>query len=225
MTAGSRFDAVLFDWCGTLVEYPTRAERIRPVLECLGRPGTEDAVTDVVEAIARAEVHPDVVEAERRCDLSAADHAHAKLLCYRLAGLDDELAVAIEASYGDLGTYTSYPEVVPVIELLTDAGIAVVIVSDFHVDLRPHFAGLGVADRIGGYALSYEVGAVKPDARMFEAALTVSGAVPSRCLMVGDNPHPDGGAAALGIATLIMPLIRRARPPLLERVSALVGVG
>ena len=41
----------------------------------------------------------------------------------------------------------------------------------------------------------------------------------------GDNPEPDTGAAALGIATLIHPLQRDPRPPLLERVLALALPG
>lgn len=57
---------------------------------------------------------------------------------------------------------------------------------------------------------------------MFRAALDMVDVVPKRCLMVGDNPRPDTGAASLGITTLILPLQRAPRPPLLERVLSLV---
>lgn len=40
--------------------------------------------------------------------------------------------------------------------------------------------------------------------------------------MVGDNPHPDSGGAPLGISTLLLPLQRASRPPLLDAVRVLV---
>jgi FMN phosphatase YigB (HAD superfamily) len=72
-----------------------------------------------------------------------------------------------------------------------------------------------------GFAISYEVGATKPDRRMFDAALSTISTPAQRCLMVGDNPGPDTGAAALGISTLIVPVERVDRPALLHRVTSL----
>ncbi len=224
MTAATdrRFDAVLFDWCGTLVEYPRREDRLRPVLQALGRGSDDDTIAETLGAIRRAEAHPDVVEADRTCDLSEANHAATKLLTYEIAGLDRELAEALERTYADLTTYRGYPEVIDVVSRLHESGVRVVVVSDFHVDLRPHFRALGILDRVDGFAISCEVGATKPDPAMFEAALELAEARPERCLMVGDNPRPDGGAAALGIQTLLLPVVRTARPPLLNRVLSLV---
>jgi HAD superfamily hydrolase (TIGR01509 family) len=216
------FDAVLFDWCGTLVEYPTKQERFRPILQRLGRPHDATAVSKLAAAYRAAEEHPDVIKADERCDLSAADHAATKLLIGKRAGIDDELAGAIERSYGDLTSYRRYPEAVDVITTLHRNGIEVAIVSDFHVDLRPHFESLGILGCIAGFAISFEVGVTKPHRLMFETALAKTSAQPERCLMVGDNPKPDCGAAELGIATLILPFTRPPRPPLLERVTALV---
>jgi HAD superfamily hydrolase (TIGR01509 family) len=216
------FDAVLFDWCGTLVEYPTKEDRFRPILERLGRPHDADTVTKLATAVREAEPHPDVVVADGRCDLSAANHAATKLLLYELAGIDGELAAEIERSYGDLTTYRTYPEVVDVMTTLHRSGVEVAIVSDFHVDIRPHFDSLGILDCIAGFAISNEVGVTKPHKRMFDAALATITAKADRCLMVGDNPRADCGAAALGMATLILPFKRDPRPPLLERVVSLV---
>lgn len=98
----------------------------------------------------------------------------------------------------------------------------IAIVSDFHVDLRPHLNSLGLLDSIAGFALSCDVGATKAHPAMFEAALTAVDVPAKRCLMVGDNPKPDTGATALGITTLILPLQRAPRPPLLNRVLDLV---
>ena len=221
-TRGRSFDAVLFDWCGTLVEYPLIQDRFRPILQRLGRPHDEASIAELVAAFEAAERHPEALESDERCDLSAENHRQTKLLICELAGIDGELADELERSFGDVDTYPTYPEVVDVITSLSASGVKVAIVSDFHVDLRPHLDSLGLTDLISGFAISCEIGVTKPDPAMFTAALEMVGVVPERCLMVGDNPQPDTGAAALGIATLILPLQRDPRPPLLERVSTLV---
>jgi len=219
------FDAVLFDWCGTLVDYPSEEARFRPILERLGRPADNAEVARLATAFRQAAEHPNAIEADKRCDLSAADHVNTKEVICDIAGIDTELGQAIERSYGDLDTYTTYDEVVEVITDLSDNGIEIAIISDFHVDLRPHLSSLGLLDRIDGFAISCEVGAIKPDRRMFEAALDQITAPPERCLMVGDNPKPDCGAAALGMTTLILPVPAGPRPPLLKRVTSLALPG
>jgi len=176
------------------------------------------AVAELVATFHEAENHPTAIESDTRCDLSAANHAETKLLICELAGIDLELALEIERSFGDLATYLTYPEVVDVVTLLAKSGLKIAVVSDFHVDLRPHLDSLGLLDHITGFALSCEVGAIKPDRAMFEAALAMVDAPAERCLMVGDNPLPDTGAVALGMTTLILPLQRAPRPPLLNRV-------
>lgn len=143
----ARFDAVLFDWCGTLVEYPTHADRFRPILQRLGRPHDPDTLKRLVHDYEAAAAEPAARKADERCDLSAADHAATKHVICELAGIDSELATEIERSYGDVATYPTYPEVVDVITSLTDAGVKVAIISDFHVDLRPHLAGLARPSR------------------------------------------------------------------------------
>ncbi len=221
--ADRSFDAVLFDWCGTLVEYPTKEARFEPILQRLGRTHDEGAVSRLSAAVRKAETHPDALKADERCDLSAANHAETKLLICELAGIDAELATEIERSYSDLSTYRTYPETAEVIRALNDHGVEIAIVSDFHIDLRPYFDALGLLDCISGFAISCEVGVTKPHKQMFESALQTITAPADRCLMVGDNPIPDCGAVAIGIATLILPQQRSQRPPLLQRVLSLVS--
>src|SRR6056297_586578 len=74
----ARFDAVLFDWCGTLVEYPTHEDRFRPILQRLGRPHDPAGLERLVRAYETAAAEPAAREADKRCDLSAADHAATK---------------------------------------------------------------------------------------------------------------------------------------------------
>ena len=61
----------------------------------------------------------------------------------------------------------------------------------------------------------------KPDPLLFEAALGTVGARPEEALMVGGRHAHDGGAAALGVATLILPPLTtrtRRRLHLVERL-------
>lgn len=64
------------------------------------------------------------------------------------------------------------------------------------------------------YALSYEIGATKPDLRISEAALGAFGVEPREALMVGDSEENDGAAEALGCAFALvdpLPIARRPR--------------
>jgi len=57
---------------------------------------------------------------------------------------------------------------------------------------------------------------------MFTLALDAVGVQPDEALMVGDRASHDGGAAAVGIATLILPLRRELGPRGLDVVLRLV---
>jgi FMN phosphatase YigB (HAD superfamily) len=46
----------------------------------------------------------------------------------------------------------------------------------------------------------------KPSPVIFEHALASLDALPAEALMVGDHPVADGGAAELGLRTLILPM-------------------
>lgn len=66
------------------------------------------------------------------------------------------------------------------------------------------------------FVLSFEVGAVKPDAAIVESALTGLGGRPECALMIGDSDEADGGARALGCRfVLVDPL------PTAERTDGL----
>jgi FMN phosphatase YigB (HAD superfamily) len=80
--------------------------------------------------------------------------------------------------------------------------------SDIHYHLAPLFEYYGLGQFIDGYTLSFEDGIQKPNPRLFELALEQLGVTAVECLMVGDRPKRDGGAAAVGIATLICRLFR-----------------
>jgi len=73
------------------------------------------------------------------------------------------------------------------------------------------------------FALSFEHGAEKPDPRIFRAALDGLGTASGYALMVGDRHTHDGGAAALGVPTLVPPPLEHPGQRRLHLVEALVA--
>lgn len=69
---------------------------------------------------------------------------------------------------------------------------------------RPKLSQLGLDDgRFNEIFVSHEHGFWKPDPRIFELALGVTGTSPDETLMIGDNPYTDvAGANASGMQSL-----------------------
>jgi len=202
----NRFAAVLFDWRGTLVHDPGHTWWITRALQGLGRPVLDAEVTALADAVRGAEQLPTYREAEQWIDTSAAHHREATLRLYADGGLDPELADALYLLDFDPASHPFYPDVLEVLTTIHDRGARIVIVSDIHFDLRAEFTAQGMAPLIDGFVLSFEHGVQKPDPRMFELALDLVGGRAADALMVGDRASHDGGAAAVGIATLILPM-------------------
>ena len=96
-------------------------------------------------------------------------------------------------------------------------GTRMAIVSNIALDIRPALERWGVASALDAVILSYEVGYVKPDPRIFQLAADSLGVDPTSCLMIGDSDHDDVGGAALGMQCLI------ARPSQMWRAFALAS--
>ena len=80
-------------------------------------------------------------------------------------------------------------------------------------------------DHVTEYVLSYEVGAIKPDAEIFRTALSRLGVAGERALMVGDSDEADGGARAVGAAfALVDPLPTGERPDALRSAIRAHGI-
>jgi len=80
-------------------------------------------------------------------------------------------------------------------------GLPVCIVSDMLAQVQMEkIAALGIAPLITHLVTSEEVGAEKPDPRMFQTALAKLGCTAQQVLMLGDDQAKDiAGAVALGI--------------------------
>ncbi|MFC9438052.1 HAD family hydrolase [Nocardia sp. NPDC057030] len=109
--------------------------------------------------------------------------------------------------------WTPYPDVGEVLTLLAGQGIQVAVVSNIAFDIRPAFVSRDWDRYVDAFALSFEIGAVKPDPRIFAATLAKLGVEPDAALMIGDSAEADGGATALGCRfALVDPVPTEQRP-------------
>ncbi|BBZ26622.1 hydrolase [Mycolicibacterium madagascariense] len=158
-------------------------------------------------------------------DLAPHLHREAYRHVLRESGVTDEHAEALYALLIDPANWTPYPDTAEVLAGLHRRGIKVAVVSNIAFDLRPAFDALGVTDLVDAFVLSFEVGAVKPDPKIFRIALDRVGVDAEHALMVGDSEEADGGARALGCRfALVDPLPTAQRPDGLITAVGSAGV-
>lgn len=151
-------------------------------------------------------------------DLEPHLHREAYLHVLRESGLADHHAETLYDRVIDPSSWTPYPDTADVLKGLHRQGIKTAVVSNIAFDVRPAFQAAGVAEYIDAVVLSFEVGAVKPDAAIFETALTRLGVDAEHAVMIGDSDEADGGARAIGCGfALVDPL------PTAQRTDGLRG--
>lgn len=196
--------AVLFDWGDTLFESPHAptviADAARDAGVSLHAGEARHLWDELWSASKTAEEHAkgrDLSrEAHRRVWLELFSRANA-----RVPGIDRVLYERVM----DPSSWIPYPDAEPTLRALRERGQRIGIVSNHAFDLRPYFAATDLDRYIDAYAISYEVGAPKPDARIFNEACAMLGSRPEETLMVGDDPVSDAGAGAAGLQVYILP--------------------
>lgn len=203
--------AVLFDFSGTLFR--------------LDEDDSWFAGMDGVDEHVQAELmdrltHPtgpgvsmpdDVYRAWLNRDLKPHLHREAYLHVLQVSGLSDRHAEALYQRVIDPASWTPYPDTARVLEDLRARGVRTAVVSNIAWDIRPTFVNLR-ADP-DEFVLSFEVGAMKPDPRIFRTALERLGIAAEETLMVGDSEENDGAAREVGCSfALVDPLPTDERP-------------
>lgn len=201
-------EAVLFDFSGTLANLEEKGHWFTGMaLDSAQRARVMDRMTHPT-ASARH-------EAWAHRDLDPELHRQAYLHVLHDCGLSDEHAQSLYDRCVDPAEWALYPDTVAVLDGLRARGIRTAVVSNIAWDIRSVLIPAG--GRADEYVLSYQVGAVKPDPQIFEAALSKLGVRSAEALMVGDSIENDGGARALGCAfALVDPL------PVAERPTGLI---
>ncbi len=192
--------AVLFDWGGTLVDFTWDDELLaaghRAGLAVLGREAEAEAFTSRF----RNELLPTLAPGDDYRDLLRRELGVGDVDVDRF--LDAEYVVWTPA-HALLGSSHA------LLETLRERGLRLAIVANGWPEparlTRRRLAELGVAERVDAIVLADEVGARKPDRRIFDAALRSLGLgfEPGEAMHVGDGLVADvQGAADAGITTV-----------------------
>ncbi|MGV9766075.1 HAD family hydrolase [Micromonospora tulbaghiae] len=123
----------------------------------------------------------------------------------QIPGVDQALASVLHETHAE--AIEPYADTVATLSALRDSGVRIGVVSNVGWDIRKCFARHGIDGHVDAFVLSYEVGFVKPDPRIWVAALEALHAEPGQTLMVGDHPAGDGGSVVAGIPALILPMV------------------
>jgi HAD superfamily hydrolase (TIGR01509 family) len=137
-------------------------------------------------------------------DLTPHLHREAYLHVLRESGLADHHAEALYDRVLDTASWTPYPDTAEVLKGLHRQGIKIAVVSNIAWDIRPAFVTIGAADYVDEFVLSFEVGAIKPDAVIFQTALARLGVNAAHAVMVGDSDEADGGSRAVGCGFILV---------------------
>jgi HAD superfamily hydrolase (TIGR01509 family) len=220
--------AVLFDFSGTLFRLEEEDSWFEGITvderEVDGHVQAELMRRLTAPVGQHVDMTPDAHHAWVNRDLEPSLHREAYLHVLRESGLADHHAESLYERVVEPSSWTPYPDTADVLKGLRRQGIKTAVVSNIAFDIRPAFQLLDVAQYVDEFVLSFEVGAVKPDAAIFEAALTRLGVAAADALMVGDSDEADGGARAIGCGfALVDPLPTVERPDGL--ISALAEYG
>ncbi len=125
------------------------------------------------------------------------------------SGLADEHAEELYRLVTDPAEWSVYPDTAFVLTSLRQNGIRTAVVSNIAWDIRPVLT----AAEVDEFVLSFEVGAAKPDPRIFTEALARLDVPAEQALMIGDSEENDGAARELGCSfALVDPLPIANRP-------------
>lgn len=170
--------AIAFDCFGTLVEVASPAGPYGALARALG-----DA--------ERRRFRRDVMTRP----LSLTDAART----FRLPVGDDELNALNTALEQELGSIVCFPETLEVLQELKARGLQLALCSNLAQPYASPVRQL-LGPLLDEYIWSFEVGAIKPEAAIYQNLCDRMGLAPSEILMVGDSATADyGGARAAGL--------------------------
>jgi HAD superfamily hydrolase (TIGR01549 family) len=213
-------EGVIFDIHSTLVDQGNADQWLDGALAVQQHALNPAERADLVAFLDRIWEGARISDPHSSRDLSFADHSRVfHELIAAGPGVDRALANALYDVM--LDSWHAYDDTVPTLQVLREAGVGVCLLSNAGVPIRTVLDRDGITPWVDAVVLSYEVGAVKPDHRIFQAALDALALPADRVLMVGDNANDDGGGASMGLRTLILP---RTHGPVhgLDAVMALV---
>lgn len=195
---------VIFDIHSTLVDQGDADAWLDAALAVSPHPLGSEQRRELVAFLDRIWEGARISDPDSTRDLSFEAHARVfHELIDAGPGVDRPLADALYSSM--LDTWHVYDDAIPMLQALRSAGIRTCLLSNAGVPIATVLDREGMTGWYDDAVLSYEVGCVKPDERIFQIALDRLELPAEEVLMVGDNARDDGGATQLGIRTLILP--------------------
>jgi len=200
--------AVLLDAHGTLVALEPPAPRLRRLLR--ERFGVVVGAGEAERAM-RAEI-----AYYRRHLGEAADEAGVQALRGRCAevlraqlpqsrALAEVNREAMTGALVDALVFKAFPDAAPALSALREAGLRLVVASNWDASLPAVLASTGLVDLVDGVVTSALSGASKPAPAVFRAALRLAGVAPAEALAVGDRLDEDvAGARAAGVEPILL---------------------
>jgi putative hydrolase of the HAD superfamily len=188
--------AVLFDSFGTLVQMEPPGPHLRDELASRGF----EASGEAADAAFRAEIAYYLehhLEGRDRESLDELRDRCATVIGNALGLSGADVREAMLASI----RFSAAPDAARVLRELRARGLRLVVASNWDCSLGEVLQQIGLRDLVDAVVTSAEVGAAKPDPRLFEAALEAAGAMADEAIYVGDSPGTD---RADGLRTLIL---------------------
>lgn len=217
--ADREIKGVLFDFAGTLLVPRAPDELLAGAARRAGLCLAPAELAELAEAYLAVGVPgapypravPDqLVELYNRRDLSAENHRRAYVgLFETIHPPRPELEALPEAVYAEIlepEGWVTYADAAATVEEIARRGVRVGLISNVGFDIRGILRHHGLGRVAENCTLSFEIGCVKPDPRIFTAALEQLGTPARSTLMVGDHERADGGARAVGMRTLLLPM-------------------
>jgi putative hydrolase of the HAD superfamily len=119
--------------------------------------------------------------------------------------LPDDAFRKIEDAFARRAAWYVFPDVMPSLDVLRAAGVRLCVISNFVWGGTELLHDLELANHFEGLVISARVGFQKPHRGIFEKALEVMHADPSRSMHVGDSYNADiKGARRLGIRAVLI---------------------
>jgi HAD superfamily hydrolase (TIGR01493 family) len=211
------FRAVLFDFGQTLFQAPDAAALLA---EAGVEPGAAQRLWSEIwaraltpEELAKGRDLSEAAHRRHWMDLLAAAEPHAPGISPRLY----EAVMRVES-------WTPFPDTPAVLAALHEGGVAVGVLSNTAMPLRPVLAAHDLDRYVDAYVESFRLGVEKPDPRIFAAACQALGSAPAETLLVGDSHLADGGGVLAGLTVLLLPMVPRDTPRGLQAVLGLAQI-
>ena len=169
-----RPEAVLLDAFGTLVTLDAPAPLLRALLfQRLSVEVTEAQAAEAFRAeIAYYRAHiREGVDLERVADLHARCAEVLRAALPRSPGLDDADLRTVTALLLDSLHFSVFPEVPATLARLRDAGLRLIVASNWDATLDSVLDRVGLLELVDGVVNSAAAGYAKPDGRLLERAL------------------------------------------------------